>query len=354
MSFYTILPSNSCELTQPNNNASSYIVDWESPLVLDRNWEVALTDYSLNRIVNYFPTITYISFQEFTDKTDVIQIKIVNNNIIETEYWDDPTTVYKDYLRFNISQKGKIKFTCYLCSIKVQFDSLETANSLGFTKLLNFNPEQTGGFEVEAPNDFKRGYTTLTRVSIIFSTKIEKNHILAIDRYEIKNTYDETEQYFQKHLAAVFSSFKINQNGICSMSLKPEIKSLYMETRLKRALGIYQPSEIYIKGSIVGKSKVILNISFYHLYIYSSLVDPILVGGVKVPLLHSLWLDNTIEDNINESVETLMYLPISMTSINKIEIQIRDDAGNIIEFPYGSKTSLTLHFRKANEFLHNS
>ena len=45
--FHIILPSNSCPLTQPNNNASRFIIDWENPMQLDGKWEAALTEFAL-------------------------------------------------------------------------------------------------------------------------------------------------------------------------------------------------------------------------------------------------------------------------------------------------------------------
>ena len=49
MSFYAILPSNACPKTQPNNNASNYIIDLENPIQFEGNWEVALTEYTFNQ-----------------------------------------------------------------------------------------------------------------------------------------------------------------------------------------------------------------------------------------------------------------------------------------------------------------
>ena len=44
-----------------------------------------------------------------------------------------------------------------------------------------------------------------------------------------------------------------------------------------------------------------------------------------------------------------MYLPISSSCINNIEINIRDDAGRLINFASDTKTTLTLHFKKVDE-----
>jgi hypothetical protein len=75
-----------------------------------------------------------------------------------------------------------------------------------------------------------------------------------------------------------------------------------------------------------------------------------MVGGVFVPLLRSIWLESTYNygDIVHKDLKNKMYLPISSTSINNIEIEVRNDAGELIPFPYGSKTNLTLHFRRVD------
>jgi hypothetical protein len=97
----------------------------------------------------------------------------------------------------------------------------------------------------------------------------------------------------------------------------------------------------------VGISKPKLN-KFKQIYIYSSIVNPIQVGGVRVPLLRSIWInpDHDIRDVIHETIDNPMYLPISSNRINLITTEIRNDAGMLIEFPHGSITSLTLHFQR--------
>ena len=48
MNFYAIIPSNACPLTQPDNDASNYIIDFENSITVDGNWEVALVQYTFN------------------------------------------------------------------------------------------------------------------------------------------------------------------------------------------------------------------------------------------------------------------------------------------------------------------
>ena len=46
--FYMVLPSNGCPMTQPDNQACSYITDWESEIFFPGKWRVALTEFSFN------------------------------------------------------------------------------------------------------------------------------------------------------------------------------------------------------------------------------------------------------------------------------------------------------------------
>ena len=53
MSFYMVLPSNGCQKTQPDNEAYSYIIDFENTVEFKKKWEVALTEFSFNTPYQY-------------------------------------------------------------------------------------------------------------------------------------------------------------------------------------------------------------------------------------------------------------------------------------------------------------
>ena len=82
------------------------------------------------------------------------------------------------------------------------------------------------------------------------------------------------------------------------------------------------------------------------LYIYASLVEPILVGNTRVPLMRQIWLNNDDDIILHDILDHTMYLPLASSCINNVEIQVRNDKGDLIEFPQGTKTSLTLHFQQ--------
>lgn len=51
-------------------------------------------------------------------------------------------------------------------------------------------------------------------------------------------------------------------------------------------------------------------------------------------------------DQLFLAIDHPMYLPVAIKDINKIEINIRLDSGKLVDFSKGSKTSLTLHFKR--------
>ena len=90
--FYTILPSNSCPLIHPENNASNFNIELENAINLDGQWEVALLDFTF--VYSRFPLysksmIEYSSIQEETKAMVVTvhnhekRISVSFNDILE-------------------------------------------------------------------------------------------------------------------------------------------------------------------------------------------------------------------------------------------------------------------------------
>ena len=87
-----------------------------------------------------------------------------------------------------------------------------------------------------------------------------------------------------------------------------------------------------------------------HMYIYASICAPIQVGNVRAPLLKTIWIKPSRRFALNEikhlDFENPMYVPVSGSNFNSIEINIRLDSGELVPFNYGAVTSLTLHFKR--------
>lgn len=144
MSFYVVLPSNSCPRSRPDNNASYYLVDYENAINLkDDNWEVAMTEF----VFNYCPqTIRKGSKIEYKTKElhqteEVIQLSLTNGNLE----------------MYNVLPSGKYDWYIYLkekklllktdCQVEIEFKSIEDAKKFGFN-LINTKKTNDAFFSI--------------------------------------------------------------------------------------------------------------------------------------------------------------------------------------------------------------
>ena len=103
-------------------------------------------------------------------------------------------------------------------------------------------------------------------------------------------------------------------------------------------------------GEILGlKSRrpVFLEQGMTNLYIYCDIVQPQVVGDSLHPLLRTVGVDSDAPfgSNVTEIFETPYYLPLSRTSFQEIEINIRGDTGKAPSFSFG-RVTVTLHLLK--------
>ena len=145
------------------------------------------------------------------------------------------------------------------------------------------------------------------------------------------------------------------KNELFKFQLVDNIKRVTFDSILVKTFGL--DKQVFVQSNLnlphdqvfegVRYPKIIL--SPHQLFIYTNIIEPIIVGDVNVPLLKSVWLDKYEDDQIVQIlIKNPMYIPVALAYINNIEINIRDDSGKLIKFGNDSKTHLTLHFRKRN------
>ena len=78
--FYIILPSNSCPLIFPDNEASKFNVEFQNPIYLDGEWEVALMDFTF--VYNTFPyySNSLIQYEKVKMDEEIKYFRINNSN----------------------------------------------------------------------------------------------------------------------------------------------------------------------------------------------------------------------------------------------------------------------------------
>ena len=91
-----------------------------------------------------------------------------------------------------------------------------------------------------------------------------------------------------------------------------------------------------------GDRVVDLQRGFYSLFVYCDIVEDVVVGDVKAPLLRTVNIDG--KDMVSRIYHTVQYVSMQRCQFDTIEINIRDDTGRRVPFQRG-KVIVTLHFR---------
>jgi hypothetical protein len=94
-----------------------------------------------------------------------------------------------------------------------------------------------------------------------------------------------------------------------------------------------------------------LQAGIHALYIYCDLLQFTHIGDIKAPLLRVVDSGGETGDVVTRYYERPRYVPLQKKSFDSIQIVIRDDLGEKIQFE-NRKVLLTLHFRRAqNKYL---
>lgn len=387
--FYMILPSNACPHAFPHNNASKYTVTWERPNILTGGgWKVALVEanmpytkwtvasemgikYDLAERLTFpkFDMTLHFKVKNFVDDVKIFEVVKLKDTYSGIDKYDLGFVVPDFYLifhpndkiphRFQLVVHAKLKFT-------LTFHNKDTAKVVGFNQIENISKEHTDGHwrvvSEELVNPSKWANALDVTFSIEYAPQIKMDHIWNV-LYEYKriNTNDDLCKAVGTWLNYCFVGVSMNPDDLMVLKVKPGIIRLQFLAGLNTLLGF---SHVYYSFGIDDDDRTrtitadfspSLNKGIPALYIYSSVCEPINVGGALVPLLRSVWFQsshNKLKEGemINHVIEHPMYIPVAATTINSIEINIRTDSGDFVPFQDGAITSLTLHFKKWNRY----
>lgn len=113
---------------------------------------------------------------------------------------------------------------------------------------------------------------------------------------------------------------------------------------LARVLG-FADQQVFHRGIYTASEVVDVAKGFYSLYIYGSVVAPTMVGDTVAPLLRIVPIEGSAGQTITKIYNKIQYIPVQQKQFENIEIEIRDDAGNLVPFERG-KVVVILHFRR--------
>ena len=102
------------------------------------------------------------------------------------------------------------------------------------------------------------------------------------------------------------------------------------------------------RGTYKASGSFSLTRRIHYLYVYSSITDYVRIGNTEAPLLAVIPFstNNTCDILKEQMFKNPMYVPIRHSTISQIDIEIHDDAGELVPFVSEAVTSLRLHYRK--------
>ena len=377
--FYVVLPSNACPDIHPENTAAKFFVSWESPIDLsDGKWKVALTEANFNRpsaSVNTNFGIEYgktrVSTFSHTCNIAIYEVKGKPTATVgwcrpekfpepvnpPHDSWQLPRTWLDDKRHLYLELDHPFDMT---------FSDRESATKAGFKQYkyragLRANGKYEIRSDLPAPQPDEKDKAARNILFTHTSNPFVTTHVKYVS--ELKNIEDHAElmSYLVKNFSDAIRgvSFVVSSSGSTTKKLKFKLRSDVTKLKLLNGFNIilgFRHQELTIESGkewIEADFPLNLNGGITNMYIYSNVCEPILVGGVRAPLLKSLWLDpgkqsEKLGEIFNISIKYPMYINVNQSSINTIETNIRSDSGGLIPFIEGSVTSLTLHFKQIN------
>jgi hypothetical protein len=250
-----------------------------------------------------------------------INIKMTLDNLLEISYTDD--------------------------NFELSFDYVEEARLMGF-KETNINSRNKRILS-DNPIDLKNLLSTAT-MHIIFPSYGERSETISFPNYTLFAKSEQLVAFFNDQCSAVFQNFRVDPKGFVKFVMKPNILSMSLDINMAKYLGFGETCKFINAPNkkFTATFLPLLTRAFRQIYIYSDIAESILVGGVKVPLLRAVWIDSKykVGDVIHESIVRPMYLPVSSNSLSHVEVELREDSGDLIDELAGSISSLTLHLRR--------
>ena len=106
---------------------------------------------------------------------------------------------------------------------------------------------------------------------------------------------------------------------------------------------IINPTGSYTLKPFEGSSVVDMNQGMEALYVYSSVVQPRIVGNSFVPLLGIVPITGKHGEVVSKQFDNIHYVLLLTREFGTVEVDIRDDTGRSVPFERG-KVTATLHF----------
>ena len=289
--FYITLPSNSSMEYFPNNTLSNYVTKLPQPFDLKGEWEVGLSEiqfpitwYNLNENESRLHVTMYDDTQQFIQA-------FVSPPI---GHYEHPNVLIKQI------NEAIAKIELFTRAIRFSYNEISRKVTITFDK------------------------KTIAMASLKMSKGLAD--LLGFEHSKFDNIVK-----------------PIKEKSSTGMQSRSDLANNVVETLFELPDGQVEliPFNSY---SYTGSKVCDLQRGCYSLYVYCDIVEPTVVGDVKVPLQRCVNISGKHEETVDRIYETVHYVPLHRKQFDSIDINIRDDTGRSVPFQRG-KVIVTLHFR---------
>lgn len=122
-----------------------------------------------------------------------------------------------------------------------------------------------------------------------------------------------------------------------------KVRGIIMSKKLQYILGL---KTSFVQGkNILGQYAPNLKVDQETLWIYTDIVEKQIIGNAYAELLRIVHVKGKYGDYVEKHFMTPHYVPLKAKHLDKIDIEIRENSGNIVQFEYGT-VICKLHLRR--------
>ena len=141
-------------------------------------------------------------------------------------------------------------------------------------------------------------------------------------------------------------TFSVDDQNVTKMKIHGKRVVVKFDDDLRDILA-FDKNEYEGPNTFTASSTFSLTRRIHYLYVYCNINELIRIGDTQAPLIAILPYDDSVcVQHIERVFKNPMYVSLIRNNIAQIDIEIRDDAGQLIPFTEGALTSIRLHFRQ--------
>ena len=276
---------------------------------------------------------------------------ILPSNVISEEFSNNKTSHFSTALPSHL-ELGTNKWEVALAEITYPHTWFNLENPfLDIIRHIDAINEEK--YRVRIPSGYYDGGTEIVEA---LNQLLKVNQINGLFKYNLHNNRVSFKLYNGYHiklsntLAAVLGFYEreFDRSSGILLPETEETRSDFPNSPLK-----WENMHSVNYAKYITQNSVDLNIKTHNIFIYTNIVNYMLVGNIYVPLLRIL---PTQQENrgkyITKHFLNRYYIPLNSNYIKQILIDMRDDQGNAIRFRSG-KVTVTLHFRQVPNINHD-